>query len=58
VLGKGTTVHIYIPAIDIDRQEETVTDQQSILGSGNTAVLVIEDEKRCQKGARHVIPLL
>jgi nitrogen-specific signal transduction histidine kinase/ActR/RegA family two-component response regulator len=44
-LGKGTTVHIYIPAIDTDRKEGTVTDQPSKLGFDNTVVLVIEDEE-------------
>ncbi len=42
-LGKGTVVHIYVPCVDVDRQEAPAPKPEVAMGTGT--ILVIEDEE-------------
>ncbi|MBW1802834.1 MAG: response regulator [Deltaproteobacteria bacterium] len=55
-LGKWTTVHIYLPAIEGHPEESDVPKMESVKGSGT--ILVIEDEEMVMDVSREVLETL
>ncbi len=55
-LGKGTTVHVYLPAIEAESQEDKPTELEIITGTGT--ILLIEDEPIVMEVSRAMLEKL